>query len=124
MSAISTVFATQIYVDLRGNIIACILAVIQIFLCFIFHKIDVRNKFLIKHTEKIIKDIENGFDESVPRILISEEQSTEILRLADKKKMYLLRQLSTTQLYNLFYTFFVVLGLIEFVFSIILIVLG
>lgn len=103
MGAISTVFATQIYVDYRGNIIACALATIQIFICFVFYKIDVRNKFLIKHTEKIIKEIEKDYDENTPRIFIMEEQSTEALRLSDKKKLYFFRQLSTSQLYNLYF---------------------
>lgn len=50
MGVISTVFATQINVDLRSNIIACSLATVQMFICFVFLKIDIRNKFLIKHT--------------------------------------------------------------------------
>lgn len=36
IGAISAVFATQINVDLRGDIIALSLAIAQVFLCFIF----------------------------------------------------------------------------------------
>lgn len=105
MGAISTVFAIQINVDLRGNIIALSLAIEQVFLCFIFHKIDIRNKFLIKHTEEIIKTFENEFDEGVPCIFLMEELLTKERRLQDKKKIFFLRQLSTSQLYNMFYAF-------------------
>lgn len=122
MGAISAVFATQIHVDLRGNIIAATLAAIQIFLCFIFRKIDERNKFLIKHTERIIKDIEDTFDENTPRIFLMEEKLTENIRLADNKKIYFLRQLSTSQLYNMFYRFFVIIGFVGLIVSIILII--
>lgn len=123
MGAISAVFATQINVDLRGNIIAFSLAIAQVFLCFIFHKIDIRNKFLIKHTEEIIKTFEKEFEQGVPRIFIMEEQLTKEKRLQDKKKLYFLRQLSTSQLYNMFYAFFVILGLVEGIFAIILMAL-
>ncbi len=123
IGAISTVFATQINVDLRGNIIALSLAIAQVFLCFIFHKIDIRNKFLIKHTEEIIKIFEKEFEQGVPRIFIMEEQLTKEKRLLDKKKLYFLRQLSTSQLYNMFYAFFVILGLVEGMFAIILMAL-
>lgn len=76
MGAISTVFAIQINVDLRGDIIALSLAIAQVFLCFIFHKIDMRNKFFIKHTEEIIKTFENEFCKRVPRIFLMEELLT------------------------------------------------
>lgn len=51
-----------------------------------------------------------------------EEKSTEVLRQAEKKKLYFFRQLSTSQLYNLFYTFFILVGFIELIFSVILII--
>lgn len=123
MGAISTVFATQINVDLRGNIIALSLAIAQVFLYFIFHKIDIRNKFLIKHTEEIIKTFENEFGEGVPRIFLMEELLTNERRSQDKKKIFLLRQLSTSQLYNMFYAFFIILGFVEGIFAIILMTL-
>lgn len=124
MGAISTVFATQISVDLRGNIIALSLAIAQVFLCFIFHKIDIRNKFLIKHTEEIIKTFENEFGEGVPRIFLMEELLTKERRSQDKKKIIFLRQLSTSQLYNMFYAFFIILGFVEGIFAIILMILN
>lgn len=113
IGAISAAYVTQINMDVRGNVVALSLAIIQVFLCFIFHKIDIRNKFLIKHTEKIIKTVESDFEEDVPRVFITEEQLTKKQRLNDKRKVYFLRQLSTSQLYNLFYIFFAVAGIIE-----------
>lgn len=121
IGAISAAYVTQINMDLRGNVIALSLAIIQVFLCFIFHKIDIRNKFLIKHTEKIIKTIESDFEEDVPRVFITEEQLTKKQRLNDKRKIYFLRQLSTSQLYNLFYIFFAVAGIIKIIISIVMI---
>lgn len=85
--AIRTVFATQINVDLSRNIIV-LLAIAQVFLCFIFYKIVIRNKFLIKHTEEIIKIFENEFCEGVPRIFLMEESLTKERRSQDKKKYF------------------------------------
>lgn len=65
-----------------------------------------RNKFLIKHTEKTIKDIEKEFDEDTPQVFMMEEKATEVIRQSDKKKLYFSWQLSTSQLYNLFYVRF------------------
>lgn len=117
MGAITAILASNINTGINGNIIACALSFIQIFLCFIFHKIDIRNKFLIKHTENIIKGIENTYGEERFKIFLSEEKNTESLRKAEKCKLYFARQLSTSQLYNLFYYFFLLAGFAEFVLS-------
>lgn len=55
--------------------------------------------------EEIIKTFENGFDEGVPRIFLMEELLTKEKCSQDMKKCFLLRQLSTSQLYNMFYVF-------------------
>lgn len=113
IGAISAVVATQIFMNLRGNIITLALAIAQLLLCFIFYKIDVRNKFLIKHNERIIKNFESRFEKDVPKIFITEEKNTKDIRIAEHGKIYIFRQLSTSQLYNLFYSFFAIVGLIE-----------
>lgn len=118
MGAITAILTSNIHTSLKGDITACALSFIQIFLCFIFHKIDLRNKFLIKHTENIIKNIENTYEEENLKIFLLEEKNTDSLRDTEKHKLYFKRQLSTSQLYNLFYFSFFLAGLVELSLSI------
>lgn len=122
MGAITAVLVSNIHTNLRGNMITCALSFFQMFLCFIFHKIDIRNKFLIKHTENVIKDIERTYENDKYKVFLMEEKRTVSLRNIEKNKLYFARQLSTSQLYNLFYYFFLIAGFAVFGFSIILIV--
>jgi hypothetical protein len=121
IGAMSTAYATQIGNSMRGNIIAFVLSLIEIFLCFIFHKIDLRNKFLIKHTEKMLIQIEDRFENTMPRLFAEEVKSTASVRCGEKGKFWAFRQLSTSQLYNSFYAFFSVTGILALVLSIVLI---
>lgn len=121
IGAITTVLVSQINTNITGIIIACTLSFIQVFLCFIFYKIDIRNKYLIKHTESIIKSIEGNYSNINHQIFLSEEKSTNHLRMVEGGRIYFARQLSTSQLYKLFYLFFLFAGLVEFVLSIVLI---
>lgn len=124
IGAISATFATQINRDLRGNIIALVLSGIEVFLCFIFHKIDLRNKFMIKHTEKVIIRIEECFEDNIPKLFKEEDEATADIRESDKEKLWCCRQLSTSQLYNLFYGVFFLIGVLALVVSIALIVMN
>lgn len=124
IGAISAAFATQINESVRGNIIACVLSVIEVFLCFIFYKIDQRNKFLIKHTEKVIIQTESYFEEGIPKLFAGEVESTASVRKGDMKKLYFFRQLSTSQLYNLFYGFFFIIGVLALVLSVVMIIIN
>jgi hypothetical protein len=124
VGAISAIFATQINESLRGNIIALALALIEIFLCFIFYKIDMRNRFLIKHTEKVLIQIEAILEQGVPKLFTEEATSTGDIRKSESKKIWAFRQLSTSQLYKSFYLFFFVAGLIGFALSSILIIVN
>lgn len=121
MGVITTVLVSLMHTDVKGNIIACTLSFIQIFLCFIFHKIDLRNKYLIKHTESVIKSIECNYKDKNHQIFLFEEHKTNELRLAERKKIYFARQLSTSQLYKMFYYFFLFAGFVELVLSIVFI---
>jgi hypothetical protein len=124
VGAISAIFATQINESLWGNVIACILASMEVFLCFIFYKIDIRNKFLIKHTERVLIQIESNLGKDVPKLFTEEEALTGDIRHTESKKMWAFRQLSTSQLYKLFYAFFFIVGLIAFALSGTLIILN
>jgi hypothetical protein len=115
--AILAVVFTNIASSLRGNIISACVAVLHIFMCFIFQKIDSRNKFLIKQTEKTLKNLEASYSDSNYKVMTNEETDTGSLRLAEKNKPILLKQLSTSQLYGLFYLAFTVIGIIAFILS-------
>jgi len=115
--AIVTIYSSQIGNSVYGNLMSAILAVTQIALSFVFYKIDLRNKFLIKHTESIMMKIENDLDENIPKIFVEEMNKTNIVRENEKKKSPLLKQLSTSQLYRFFFFFFIVVGVFEIVIS-------
>lgn len=113
VGAVTAILVTNISTDVKGNSVAAVLSLLQILLCFIFHKLDLRNKFLIKHTESVIKGIETTYTDERHKIFLLEETRTQTLREAEKHKVYFGRQLSTSQLYNLFYFVFLVAGLAE-----------
>lgn len=117
MGVLTTVLLSNINSGLKGNVIAIVLSIIQMFLCFIFRKIDVRNKYLTKHTERIIKLIEETYEDVKTRIFIEEEITTLELRQDQKKIIFPKRQLSLSQLYRLFYMFFLCIGFIEIIVS-------
>jgi hypothetical protein len=115
--AFSAVIISNIHSDIVGNSIALLLSFFQIFLCFIFYKIDIRNKYLIKHTESTIKNIERTYGDTNNQIFLQEEYATLLLRENQKTKVLLFKQLSTSQLYKLFYVAVFITGTLESLFS-------
>ena len=120
--AIAAVTVSQIGTDVRGNAAAAALGTAQMFLCFIFQKIDERNKFLIKQTEKTLKSFESDYANDRYRVFLNEEYDTQRLRDQQTGVPYFRRQLSTSQLYNLFYAVFASAGALGLVIASALIV--
>lgn len=120
MGVISTALITSFQEKLDIHIVGIGLGFLEIFLCFIFWKIDDRNKFLTKHTENIIKYIERGYKCEKLKVFTAEEQMTQKLRELQRGNLFFKKQLSHSQLYKTFYIVFSIIGLAGIIVSIIL----
>lgn len=116
---LSTVLTTGLVTTFQYNFNLPILGVaigcVQSFLAFVFWKIDVRNKFLTKNAENIIKNIEQEYDADGAKsykLFSDEEELTKELREKEKDKFFLNRQISHGQLYRYLYAFFFIIGLL------------
>lgn len=122
--AITAIQIANLHVDIKGNIVSGILSVFQMVICFIFYKIDLRNKFLYKHIEKTIKSIERTYQEESNQIFLQEGVSTQNLRDQENNKAIFTRQLSASQLYKFFYSVVFCMSIIELVISIVFVIQG
>jgi len=96
------------------------IGLIQMFLSYIFWKIDDRNKFLTKHSENIIKEIETDYKESenkTYKLFTNEEIETEKQKRLDKHSIFLCRQFSHGKSYRVIFIVFFIIGLIGVIIS-------
>lgn len=101
-------------VDLRYTAIP--IGIVQIFVGYMFLKIDQRNKFLTNHAENAIKDFEqkNGNTGDQYTFLFNREDELTIdHRASDKKKFFPLRLISHGQAYKIIYVSFMIWGCLE-----------
>lgn len=101
-------------VDLRYTAIP--IGVVQIFVAYMFLKIDQRNKFLTKHAENAIKDFEqkNGNASDQYTFLFNKEDELTIdHRANDKKRFFLLHLITHGQAYKIIYISFMIWGCLE-----------
>ncbi len=86
---------------------------------FIFYKIDERNKYLTKTGENAIRQIEKNYscvncypDKAEFQIFSIEEEETKKLRMAQKKKSIIYRQISHSKSFNLIFIIFFIIGIL------------
>ncbi len=96
------------------------LGIIQIFLSFVFSKLDDRNRFLIKHAENVIKNIEQDYVKANSQcysLFTSEEIET--VKEKDKNigRHFFVRPMSHKKSYNLIYSAFGLIGLTAIIIS-------
>lgn len=106
-----TTFQYNFNLPILGVAIGCV----QSFLAFVFWKIDVRNTFLTKNAESIIKNIEKQYDADGAKsykLFTDEEELTKDVREKDKNKLFFNKQISHGQLYRYLYVFFFIMGLL------------
>lgn len=120
ISVITTAVITSFQRNLNIHIVGISLGLMECFFCFIFWKIDVRNKYLTKHTENAIKCFEVEYEHIELKIFTIEEEKTNELRESQKKKFFFNRQLSHSKLYITFYIVFFIIGLLGSIVSLIL----
>ncbi|MGE8422209.1 RipA family octameric membrane protein [Sphingobacterium siyangense] len=113
-SLISTATITTLTSSNKVYLIALVLGSIQILISFIFIKIDDRNRFLIKHSEEIIKQIE--ISSCTPFALFSTEENVTKMEMANDKSFFK-RSYSHRKSYNIVYGVFGFIGIFVIIYS-------
>jgi uncharacterized membrane protein len=120
----SSLLTTGAITCLQPNIKAYSLGIgiglIQLFVSFVFNKLDDRNRFLIKHAENIIKNIEKqtiGTNHNFYPLFTLEENLTNKLAQL-KKKNIISRPISHKTAYSSIYLVFGIIGFIYFIISV------
>ena len=115
----STILSTGLISTFQNNFQMPVLGIgiglIQVFLSYIFCKIDERNKFLTKHSETSLISIETFYKEkfgSQFHLFSSEKTETDILKESDKKINYFKRQLSHGKAYRIIFITFAIIGIL------------
>jgi hypothetical protein len=113
----STILTTGVVTTFQSNFQAQYLGIglgaIQAFLSYMFWKIDERNRFLTKHSEDVIKELEkNCCEVDEYRLFTKEDQKTAKQRVDDKDKVRLWWQFSHGESYRLIYVTFFFIGII------------
>ncbi|WP_286862867.1 MULTISPECIES: hypothetical protein [Sphingobacterium] len=110
-SLLTTATVTSMQPSFGLSSFGALFGLIQMIISFIFIKIDDRNSFLIKHSESIIKKIENKYlDSDDFRIFSLEEKETIFLR--SQKNGLLKTHFSHKNLYRITYVIFGIIGAI------------
>ena len=106
--------------NINMPLMGIIIGFVEIFISFIFIKIDERNKFLTKISENIIKKIEEDTEFSENEnysLFLKEEIFTNDLREEQKSKLFFNRQISHGKAYRLIYQMFMVLGILALIYA-------
>ncbi len=119
-SLLTTGTITTLQPNVKAYYLGIGLGLIQLFVSFIFSKLDDRNRFLIKHAENIIKRIEKDYRVANLKcypLFSSEEMATENEKKVKKNKICFLKPISHKKSYNLIYSVFGIVGFISFITS-------
>lgn len=107
LSALVTLQVDSILKDLYSGWMGFGLGILQSILCFIFYKLDNRNKFLTKHSEKVIIKFEELFEFGDYAVMKTQEEETNKIREKECKCQIFTKQYSFSKLINLVYMIFV-----------------
>lgn len=115
----STILSSGLITTFQNNFQAPYLGIctgiVQIFLSFIFWKIDDRNKFLTQHAENVIKQIETDYN--TYSLFNDEDVKTKELKESEKNRFYLFRQISHGKSYRIILIAFCIWGFIGVIIS-------
>lgn len=107
----------------KCNYIGIALSLLLIILAFIFWKLDQRVKYLIRHSEELLKKIEKSFDETTEQpyfnLFITEVTKTEQLKNSNKLHRISTYHFSYSNCLNLVFLFFGAFGCIGLVLSLV-----
>jgi len=116
-SLLTTATITTFQPTYKAYYIAMVLGLIQIVVSYIFIHIDHRNRYLIKHSENIIKKIEK--DSKSSYALFSTEAAE-----TSKMKVIMYPPLSHRKSYNAIYIIFIIVGTLSIITSLFLLNTG
>lgn len=100
----------------KKELIGIGVGIIQIFVAYIFLKIDERNRFLTKHSEAIIKKIEkrySGLPDKLQLFSYSDKKTSILL----KKNTFFNKHITHGTSYKYMYYGFIILGIIILIYS-------
>lgn len=120
LGAMMTMQVNSIIKDTGVKWLGFSLGVIQVILCFVFWKVDVRNKFLTKHSENVIMKYEKLFNIKELRLMTIQENDTEKLRKNQKRTNLFTKQYSFSGLINFIYILFSIVSIIISILALIL----
>lgn len=106
--------------DFQARYLGIGLGLVQIFLAFMFRKIDDRNSFLTKHSEKIIKELESDYEQAGKKtynLFTGEHQDTLAKKQEEKKRFFLFKNFTHGESYRIIYAFFLFIGVVELSFA-------
>jgi hypothetical protein len=115
----STILTTGMVTTLQKGFalpyISVAIGCLQSFLAFMFLKIDQRNRFLTRHAEETIIEIEardNALNEKACQLFTSERKNTLERQEQDKSIFWLKRLLTHGESYKIIYIFFMAWGML------------
>jgi hypothetical protein len=106
--------------EFRVHIVGVGIGLLQTLFSYVFWKIDERNKYLTKHGESAIKELERRFyfvvdDQESPnpiRLFTSEEINTDLLRENQKGSAFWKKQISHSKSFNILFIVFGSIGIL------------
>lgn len=113
---LTTGLVTTFQANFQGRFLGVGLGVIQAFLSYVFWKIDDRNRFITKHSESIIREIETT-NTNKYNLFTREETLTLEQFESDKSKWFWDRQITHGKSYKIIFLSFFFIGLIGSVVS-------
>lgn len=119
---LTTGFVTTNQKSFEQHYLGIGVGVIQTFLSLMFYKIEERNRFLIKHSENIIKSIENKYESlgmNSYRLFTMEDEISNQIKTNQKKTFFAFRQITHGFSAKTLYFFFILIGVAELMVTII-----
>lgn len=108
LSALVSLQITSITKNLLSGWLGFGLGIFQTILCFVFYKFDYRNKFLTKHSEKMIIKFENLFELGDYSVMSTQESETDKIRDKQCRCQVFSKQYSFSNLINFVYFIYLI----------------
>lgn len=112
-SLLTTASVTTMQPNFQKYYLGILFGVIQIIVSYFFIKLDNRNRFLIKQSEKVIKYYEKAKKNNNPSLFLTEERETNHLKT--KNNFFLTRHFSHKDTYRAIYVTFACIGVISLI---------
>jgi hypothetical protein len=112
---LTTGYISTFQTNIRIPYIGLFIGLLQVLVSITFLKIELRNKFLTKNAEDVIKNIEKEYDKTGDKkfsLFCIEDLKTQNLSVKNKKSFFLFKQWTHGQTYLVFYLVYFGIGLL------------